>query len=206
MTTPLTAASRVDAARTVSQDHVLVCAHEGLIVAVVADGAGGMSGGGEAAAHIIERVRQVTESARGLIVADTWRRLLREVSVELLGVGQSTAVVVATDGSVVVGASVGDSGAWLVGPDGSADLSHGQRRKPLLGGGDVEPHAFTAARSTAHTLLLATDGLLKYTTERRIRAVVAAGERLDACCASLVDLVRLPTGGLQDDVGVVLIR
>jgi hypothetical protein len=55
------------------------------------------------------------------------------------------------------------------------------------------------------TLLLASDGLLRYGRASDITRI-ASGPDLDAAARALVELVRLPSGTLQDDVAVVLCR
>lgn len=55
------------------------------------------------------------------------------------------------------------------------------------------------------TLLLATDGLLKYASAKSI-CDTARGPDLDAVPCRLVELVRLRSGGLQDDVGIIACR
>ena len=104
----------------------------------------------------------------------------------------------------IAGASAGYSGAWLITRDGYEDLTHRQHPKPFLGSGAAVPVAFSARRF-AGPLLLATDGLLKYTSPELI-CDVARGEDLDQAAKGLVDLVRLRSGGLQDDVAVILCR
>jgi serine/threonine protein phosphatase PrpC len=119
--------------------------------------------------------------------------------------GETTAVVVAVAGDLLVGASCGDSGAWAVRPDGHIDnLTAGQRRKPRLGSGGAVPLPFSRS-GLKGTLLVATDGLFNYAKAERI-AAVAPGDDLEGVAQSLVRLVRLPGGELQDDVGLVLVR
>ncbi len=79
-----------------------------------------------------------------------------------------------------------------------------QVRKPLVGAGAV-PTAFACEPIGDATLVVASDGLLKYGARRDI-ARIAAGPDLAAAVHQLVELVRLPAGGLQDDVSVVLCR
>lgn len=92
------------------------------------------------------------------------------------------------------------------------DLTGRQRRKPLLGSGAAVPVGFSATWTagfsttwTPGTLLIATDGLFKYAPARRV-AEIARGADLAAAAEALVEQVRLPSGGLQDDVAVVLCR
>ena len=83
-----------------------------------------------------------------------------------------------------MGASVGDSGAWLIGRDGWEDLTEGQVRKPLLGSGVAEAVGFASA--FGGTLLVATDGLLKYAAASRLVSLARNGE-LETVAAELVD-------------------
>ena len=119
--------------------------------------------------------------------------------------GETTAVVVAVAEGGLVGASCGDSCAWVVQADGRTDdLTARQHRKRRLGSGRAGPVAF-ARPGLAGTLLVATDGLFNYARPERIVGV-ALQEDLDGAAMDLIQLVRLPGGGLQDDVGLVLVR
>lgn len=181
---------------------VAVRAGRGYLVAV-ADGAGGTGGGAAAADRVIASLSKLVDAAAS---AD-WSAVLLEIDYELsagLCGGQTTAVVALADGECVRGASVGDSGAWLVPPVGSVtDLTANQRRKPLLGSGEALPVVFEADRRGAR-LLLATDGLIKYASHDRIHALAVSGSVGEAVEA-LVSCVRLPSGSLQDDVAAIVV-
>ena len=187
------------------QDHVALIPVGGGVVAVVADGAGGTAGGAEAAQLVVDRLRQAVDEGRELNERGL-RQLLLEFAVELEGRGQTTAVVVVIGPHQLVGASVGDSGAWLVEKDSWRDLTVDQPRKPLLGGGLAEPRTFTCDVRDAE-LLLATDGVFKYAAGETVRTLLR-DEAVSAvdCCNALIDAARLPNGRLQDDAGVVLVR
>lgn len=114
--------------------------------------------------------------------------------------GEAAAVVVVVSATGLRGACVGDVEAVLLRSDDTVDLTKERRRKPLLGSGRVEPVAF--AMEGAGRLLVATDGLFGgYAPRERILAVLRAGP-LDTMPDRLVELVRLPSGELQDDVGL----
>jgi len=119
--------------------------------------------------------------------------------------GETTATVCAIeDGRLVGGASVGDSEALLVTESGVVDLTNGKLRKPLLGSGRARPRAFFVRRSTG-TIVLGTDGLFKYASHETI-ASIARRSAIDEVIAGLISAVRLPSGSLQDDIGIVVYR
>ena len=168
---------------------------------VVADGAGGSGGGAAAAEAVVAGVA----AALATPDASSWAALLSRVDQELPS-GETTAVVLRVDGDRIFGASVGDSGAWLI--DGAAgrctDLTAAQERKPLIGSRCASPATF-AGPLGASTLLMASDGLLKYARLEAIMEVVAGAE-FAAIPRRLIDLVRLRSGALPDDVAVIVAR
>jgi serine/threonine protein phosphatase PrpC len=189
------------------EDRAEVFARGEEAVVVVADGASGRPG----AAYTAEAaVRMVGEFVTGQAARPdplAWCHLLRRIDEALAhdpAAGETTAVITALSADGILGASVGDSGAWLVAPDGVLDLTAHQRRKPFPGTGMAVPVPFAAPWTTG-TLLVASDGLFKYADRARIGAAAGA-EDLEAAARHLVDLVRLPSGKLQDDVTVVLCR
>ena len=188
------------------QDRIEAVELDGGWALILADGAGGMSGGAHAADALVrivsERVRELGAGADAEALCGVLQQADRELSADPAA-GETTAVVAVAAGGKVVGASVGDSGAWLVGPDGHSDLTAGQVRKPLLGSEVAVFYGFTAA--FAGTLLVASDGLLKYASAEKVCAAARAGN-LRSAAESLLDLARLDSGGLQDDAAVLLCR
>ena len=118
--------------------------------------------------------------------------------------GESTAVLAVVSNGVIQGASVGDSVALLVDTRELHDLTGAQRRKPLLGSGEALPVEF-GEELRGRTLILATDGLHKYWGPGDAHRALAAGDAA-VSLRLLVDSVRLSSGSLHDDVGIVLIR
>jgi len=175
------------------------------LVLVVADGAGGRSGAAEAAEFVTQRVRQTIQTAdlspAGLM---EFLRLIDHQMVEARNVGETTCVVVVASKERMVGASVGDSGAWHITPAGIDYLTGHQTRKPFLGVGCAMPYGFVRGPLTG-TLLVASDGLLKYSSAEQIAAVTLAGD-VEASAKNLVELVRYSSGALPDDVSVLLVR
>lgn len=173
----------------------------------VADGAGGMSGAGVAADRWTEIARAFVSSLGRAPGAEDWCRCLSEADVRLWSecdAGETTAVVATVTPDGIEGASVGDSGAWLFAPGLARELTHAQRVRPFLGSGCAVPVPF-AVRGWNGTLLLATDGLLRYADPGRL-AEVAIGADPSAVPSALLGLVRLASGAVADDVACVLCR
>jgi PPM family protein phosphatase len=192
----------VCAQRGAGQDRVrVVGTSEGVVIAL-ADGAGGTGGGAEAAQAIVDGIAERAMVARE--ARPTWAEVIEELDRSpRLGGGQATAIVVELGRDGVVGASAGDSQAWIVGPDGAHVLTASQERKPLVGAGAAAT-PFGGALAEA-TLVVASDGLFTYA--RRADIVrIACGADLAAAARALVELVRLPSGDLADDVAIVLCR
>ncbi len=182
------------------QDRVAVFTNIGRTVIVVADGAGGSGLGGHAAKAIIEAVRQAVPATKS---ADGWCSFLRQIDSQI-GPGESTAVVVDVQADRMCGASVGDSQAWVVKGADIMDLTVHQRRKPLLGSGEAEP-VNLAYGPLDGLLLVATDGFCNY-VKRTEMAKVIPYEDFATLPKRLVSLVRLRSGTLNDDVGIVVCR
>ena len=92
----------------------------------------------------------------------------------------------------------------MLNDNGITDLTSSQRRKPLLGTGSAMICPLSSNDFNG-TLLVATDGLLKYAPRESIPEIVLNAP-LEQATADLVTLVLLPSGGLQDDVTVVLCK
>ena len=173
------------------------------LVLVVADGAGGRRGGKEAAVMAVELVRQ---KANELLDADSCVTLLQSMDQSISrdkAAGETTcAVAVVTEGEVY-GASVGDSGVWSINESGFVNLTERQSRKPFIGSGSAWPLLFECRRTRGGFLLLATDGLIKYTSSERI---IASFRNQDASeiARKLIELVRYSSGALPDDITVIV--
>ena len=169
----------------------------------LADGAGGIAGGAQAADLFMQ---SVGEAPSLLNDVDACRRLLHVIDHKLTDspeCGETTGIIVVISNSGIYGASVGDSAAWLFASDSKDELTRGQQRKPCLGTGVALPHGFV--RSLAEgTLVIATDGLWKYTSLEAIEERVRRG--VEALAAQMTELVRLRSGAFSDDVAVLTCR
>jgi PPM family protein phosphatase len=170
----------------------------------VADCAGGMGGGAAAAAMACSIAAQRLRTG-GTGTAEDWVRCLYEADQAVVRTGgQCTAVVVEISESRVVGASVGDSSAWLLNGKAIIDLTENQHRKPLLGSDEAMPMSIGPIELSGR-LLIATDGLFKHATESAIAQRASALSVNDAV-DKLIAGVRLLGGALHDDVAVILIE
>lgn len=181
------------------EDRVAFSCRDGGLVAVLADGAGGIGGGALAA-----------QTACDLVVAEQgatpdWRAVLTTLDGRLArstAQGQAAVVVVEVRGARVRGASVGDCAAWLITRSGFDDLTEGQSRKPLVGSGAACAASFGPTPLIGR-LLLASDGLTKYVPAEVILRVVRESP-LDEVPSALIETARLPRGGFHDDVAVLV--
>ncbi len=167
----------------------------------IADGAGGVAGGADAADAVCRALEHCDDdSPMG------WERWLAELDVALTTSsrgGLAAAVVLEVhDDSRIAGASVGDCEAWIVDGDDARVLTRSQHRKPLLGDGGAKPVGF-AGTLAGGTLVVATDGLWKYLPREGFRGA-AARRPVEAAATALVEGVKLRNGALQDDVALVV--
>jgi serine/threonine protein phosphatase PrpC len=198
---PRIIATRLESAGTRGEDRLLIDHREDHDIIAVADGAGGTGAGALAAEFLCARIL----AARTTTTPTAWADTLREADAALYAThsgGEATAVVLAISATSISGASVGDSGAWLVTASNIVDLTHAQHRKPLLGSGRSVPVAFAIPRA-AGRLLVATDGLLAYAPPHDIAALVRDGD-VEHAASALLQRVRLRSGALADDVAIVL--
>ena len=174
MGTNFTVATAEASFRAATEDRLAVIEHDGGLVVVVADGAGGLSGGAGAAEMGVDGVtKAVLAGDVGTRGPDLWMRLLAELDVDIEAdaqAGESTIVVVSITGSgTLIGASCGDSGALIVGGYDVDDLTTDQHRKRRLGSRRAIPVAFTRPLLDG-VLVVASDGLLSYCRRNRIAA------------------------------------
>jgi serine/threonine protein phosphatase PrpC len=188
----------VAAAGHIGQDRAAAISRRDGYLLLLADGAGGTSGGATAADAVVARLSSMTLGS-----GPDCAELLKQLDRELDGVGETTAVVALVVGGSVFGASVGDSGAWLLGPDGVIDLTAAQKPKPLLGSGRAIPLVFGPFSFSHARILLGSDGLFKYVPHDLIREI-ASKTPLSETAAALVRAARLSGGALRDDVAVIV--
>ena len=190
------------------EDRTAVFSSARQLILVVADGAGG-TGGGAAAAEMIVRNLGASLTRATTLHHHDWVKELNGIDRAMFQdqvAGEATGVVAAISPTGQIrGASIGDSAAWLIEGRDFSDLTANQKRKPLLGSGEAEPVPFTGTIG-GQTLLLATDGLVKYVRVGKIAEMIAGSADLSEAVFGLVSEAKSATGSLQDDVAILLCR
>ena len=194
-----------DSYRPTSEDRAGVFVGVGGTFAVVADGMGGRSGGAAAADAVVKSVRELAEQPSLKWDRTRWTTDLDQRMGASGAVGETTAVAVQLTAVGPMGVAVGDSVAWWVRDDDWGSLTAAAVPKPWVGSGCVTPIPFAKPLQNVGTLLLATDGLVKYTSSERIVETVRMTP-LDDLPRTLIELVRPPSGRLPDDVAVIAAR
>jgi serine/threonine protein phosphatase PrpC len=132
--------------------------------------------------------------------------VLRSIDIRLTRerAGQTTALCLTVSATSIVGASAGDTEAWLVEGGQITRLTARQSRKPLLGdAATVTPFRLEAA--LGGTLIVASDGLFGYVREDQIVQACSLGW-VEQVADALVTAARLPSGKLQDDLAMFVVR
>ncbi|MBN2712560.1 MAG: protein phosphatase 2C domain-containing protein [Planctomycetes bacterium] len=177
---------------------------KGMLI-ILADGAGGTSGGAEAAQFAVDSIKSKEFNYTDLY--DPWRlcgilyELDREVACKR-DLGECTGVLAYATQDKIYGASVGDSEAWLVGAEEVTRLTQNQNRKPLLGSGEIRATPFGPV-PFSEKLILGSDGLFKYAKEYALLDEIR-NSSVETCPARLIDCARMKSGKLQDDTTVVV--
>jgi serine/threonine protein phosphatase PrpC len=189
-----------------SEDTADVFELDDAIVVALADGAGGIRGGALASGSLVTAVRSaVDDPAFARTDPLAWAELFRATDTALASnrTGETTGVVIILGSRGLIGVSTGDSEAWIVGSTQIDDLTVGQHTKRRLGSGRVVPVTFERPAFSG-VLVVATDGLFKYASPDVIARLVRANT-IGMAAEQLVELVRLRSGAMADDVAVVLV-
>jgi hypothetical protein len=179
------------------EDRLVVERIRGRTFAIVCDGAGNGGRGGLAADLAIA---ELTRIAREGFV--DWMRAFSSVDQLLLkqaAGGETTCVAIEiTDTGECRGASVGDSGAWMIPASRTPTELTARQSRLRLGSGQAHAERFKA--QLMWQLVVGTDGLFKYIRHRDLPSLARRGVE------ALVEGVRLKGGGFQDDVAVILVE
>ncbi len=181
-----------------NEDRLLVTRRGDRTVAIVCDGAGNGGRGALAADLAVQELARIIGQEGFIDWVPALLGIDQLLKRQAQG-GETTCVVVdISDDGEIRGASVGDSGAWMLPSRRPVIDLTAQQDRARLGSGNAGPVRFKV--QLLGRLLVATDGLLKYVRAADVRNCAARG--VDA----LIDSVRLKSGALQDDVAVILLQ
>lgn len=187
-----------------SQDRLLVANVGDAWILGLADGAGGVAGGAEAAELFIARVHQAAyQRAFDTTTPEAWSALLVQIDEEIRAspaAGETTGIAIAVRPTELVGASSGDSEAWRFAAEVRDQLTEGQARRPRLGSGRALPRGFRAASNGV--LVLGSDGLFGHALHDDIARIALADPRHAA--TGLVEHLTSRYRRLPDDVAVIV--
>jgi serine/threonine protein phosphatase PrpC len=202
-------AIRVASHRPHSEDRVEIHECDDALVIVVADGAGGISGGATASEMVIEAVRRRTgERPFDAYDVRAWSDVLTHADEQLAqspGAGETTAIVTVVGPHGIAGVSAGDSEVWVVRDDRRVERLTEKQNRTRLGTGLSRPTTFYR-RTTEGVLVAATDGLFRHAATKSIVTCCAAGDNPAVIADGLVSLPILRSGTYPDDVAVAVVR
>jgi serine/threonine protein phosphatase PrpC len=200
-------ASATAARRGASEDRLAIVELRAGLAIVLADGAGGMSGGARAAEMAVALATREIDATFGdpFALVALLARMDREVHADPAA-GEATIVIVTLGDDRIAGASAGDSEAWLVDDVEIDDLTVDQHRKRRIGSACAEPVSFVRPSLDRRALLVASDGLFAFTSRSAIASTLRAHRPVDETTRALIDLARSATGRLGDDVALALAR
>ena len=198
-----------------TEDRAAVTLVDGGWLLCLADGTGGISGGARAAElFVAEVVRTAALPSFARNEAEAWAELVERADRALVAdrqAGETTGIALMVTPSALVGASCGDSQAWLLTSEARLDLTASQARKPRLGSGRARACPFRA--EPRGTLVVASDGLFDYAPHESIAetALAAAGDGATLAAAGhgaerLVRLVLDRHRPAPDDIAVIVGR
>jgi serine/threonine protein phosphatase PrpC len=187
-------------------DRVGYRALEGFGTFYLADGATGIGMGAEAADAFVAALEDADydlyTSAESC--CDLLRLADEEVSVKLKGNGDTTGILIVTNGEDLWGASAGDSRGMLYKADGVVELTGRQVRKPRFGSG-ATPVGFKGRVKSGERLLLASDGLWDFAQLGLIGEIARGPGSADEIVHKLEQLVRSQNEDrLPDDLSIMM--
>ncbi|MGK0362517.1 MAG: serine/threonine protein phosphatase PrpC [Bradymonadia bacterium] len=178
----------IESARGAGEDRAAVMSLADGLIVVVADGAGGLSGGAAVADAACALVRATPQLSPA--------KILEQLDAVWAEQGEAAVCIVHVARTRVRGAWAGDTFAW--------QLSHSAdrltpRATARVGSGRVRPRTFDERRKGA--LLVASDGLWKFVAESTLTWAAQPGG-----LTVLAQSARLPTNTLRDDIAAVVVR
>lgn len=187
-------------------DRVGYKAMNGFGVFYLADGATGIGLGAEAADAFVAALEdaELYQYLTAESCCDLLRLVDEEVAVKLKGNGDTTGILIVTNGEDLWGASAGDSRGMLYKADGVVELTGRQVRKPRFGNG-ATPVGFKGKVKPGERLLLASDGLWDFAQSGVIGELARGAGSAEEIVHRLEQLVRSQNEDrLPDDLSIMM--
>lgn len=169
----------------------------------ISDGARGIARAEQASILVIKAFKDLVNIDE-FDSPDDFESFLRKLDLELLSepnCGEATAIIGKLDCATIVGASVGDSEAWLFNSVYGYELSSMQNLKPLLGSGSATPIGF-GPMGVDKSVLIGSDGLFKYIKYDEMKSLLST----KTTAKEIAKLAKKGTGSLQDDISIIYIH
>ncbi len=189
-----------------NDDRVEVVHHSFHLAVLVADGATGVGDGWKASGMLADAfLADLGRAASSVALRRVLEDADRMVAKAFEGEADTTGIALVCEGDRVLGASAGDSEAWLLGAM-RLEVTSQQVRKPRIGSG-ARVTTFDVPFLADATLVVASDGLWEHVAMDDVERAVASDGDVRSLSAALVDLVRERNEGrLPDDVAIAVVR
>ncbi|MGH9404487.1 MAG: PP2C family serine/threonine-protein phosphatase [Terriglobia bacterium] len=173
--------------------------------AALCDGAGNAQQAAKKVLGLFEKLFKEA-SPQQVAVESTWANWIRLLDSSLLGGSQSTFVGIAVVNGLAVGASAGDSRAYILSREGDCRILTEGAKKSRLGSGQAEAFPIRQPLTTGNILLLLTDGawtpLGPYLLKKAL--VSAAGSHFSEVSQAIIEAAGRT--GRPDDMTAVTLR
>ena len=185
-------------------DYINIIEKDGIIVFALADGAGNNKNSDFASNFVSQACKELLSNEK-FDNPDDFEFFLSDLDEVIFNSkdwGETTAVVGKIINNVIMGASVGDSQAWLLGADFDYQLTEFQYAKPLLGSLDAKAIGF-GPMLINDALVIGSDGLFNYAKFSEIKKL-SLSEDLNV--QEIIDLAKNEANKLSDDASVIIIK
>lgn len=203
---PATSRRANDKSVAVGEDRIGIREIGGTILVFLADGATGSGFGGIAADAFMDGMEEATlkELKTPHDCVAYLLELDEDVAVKTRSMGDTTGIVIVTDGQRLWGASAGDSAAYLYG-NTAHELTGRQQKRPRIGNGAF-PVGFGGYVKPGDVALMASDALLNFASGEITERICRSGKPAREIVACLEAEVRNRYAKLPDDFSVVVLK
>lgn len=176
-------------------------------VVALADGQDDVAKAARAAETVLQYAEQLAADVNLRANYQVFGAHLAKLDAEIRDNGdasEASMIIAAVSEKGIAGYSVGDCRAWFFNEHGAVEMTGKQQEKPMIGSGTAALTPF-AIQSTIGTVLVCSDGLWR-NAEHNQMLKIAGDPDIGQATKSLLALPRYPSGGLPDDVAVIICR